>query len=146
MGLPGVIVLDTNVISELARAQADPVVVAWADAQAMDALCTTAITEAELLYWLSLMARGGRRDALTRGMLTAFGGLLGGRILPFDRRAAAEYADWAATRRRAGKPVGVADLQIAAIARARGAQAIATRNIADFEGCGVSLVDPWTAG
>ena len=145
MGPGRVIVLDTNVISELAKPRAEPAVVSWADSQPMDTLYATAITEAELLYGLTIMTPGARRDALRRAILTTLGGLLLGRILPFDRAAAAEYADWAADRRRAGKPTGIPDLQIAAIARARRASAIATRNTADFAGCGIAVIDPWAA-
>jgi predicted nucleic acid-binding protein len=68
---------------------------------------------------------------------------IGDRVLPFDRAAAAHYAAFMAARRRAGRPVAMADAQIAAIARARGAAVLATRNTADFEGCGVPLLDPW---
>jgi predicted nucleic acid-binding protein len=63
-------------------------------------------------------------------------------MLPFDSAAAA-FADWAADRRRVGKPVRTADLQIAAITQSRGAAAIATRNTRDFAGCGAPLIDPW---
>jgi predicted nucleic acid-binding protein len=146
MGSARVIVLDTNVLSEIVHPAPSEVVIRWARAQDPDAIFTTAICEAEILYGIAAMPIGRSRSYLARAVAAMFDTVLAGRVLPFDRRAAAEYADWAATRRRAGKPVGVADLQIAAIARARGAQAIATRNIADFEGCGVSLVDPWTAG
>ena len=139
------ILLDTNVISELSRLQVAPQVVAWADAQPSAALYTTAITEAELLFGLNLMGPGIRRSALQRAVATIFGSLLAGRVLPFDRAAAVEYADWAAVRRKVGRPVATMDLQIAAIARARHATAIATRNTADFEGCGIPLIDPWTA-
>jgi hypothetical protein len=106
---------------------------------------TTAISEAELLYGVSLMAAGIRRENLRRAVRTVFGALLAGRVLPFDSAAAAEYAEWASDRRRAGRPVAMADLQIGAIARVRGASAIATRNGKDFEGCGVALLDPWQA-
>jgi len=68
-----------------------------------------------------------------------------GRILPFDSAAAREFADIAAARRRLGQPIGEADARIAAIARSRGA-ALATRNISDFAGCGISLIDPWARG
>jgi predicted nucleic acid-binding protein len=138
-----VIVLDTNVISELAKPRADRAVVDWADAQPMDTLYATAITEAELLFGLTIMAAGIRRDTLRRAILATFGGLLIGRILPFDRAAAAEYAEWAAIRRRSGRPIAIPDLQIAAIARSRRAKAIATRNTADFTGCGIPVIDPW---
>jgi predicted nucleic acid-binding protein len=67
----------------------------------------------------------------------------GGRILPFDSPAAVAFAEIAATRRQAGRPISQADAQIAAIARSRGA-ALATRNVPDFEGCGVEIVNPWT--
>lgn len=137
------IILDTNVVSELAKPSTNPSVVAWADAQPMDALYVTAISEAELLYGIRLMAAGVRRDLLQRAINTVLGGLLAGRVLPFDSAAAVQYADWAAERRRAGRQAGMADLLIAAIARARGAAAIATRNGKDFVGCGVPLVNPW---
>jgi len=66
----------------------------------------------------------------------------GGRILPFDTAAAHEYPAIAATRRRKGQPIAAFDAMIAAIARSRGA-AVATRNIKDFQGCGVTVIDPW---
>jgi predicted nucleic acid-binding protein len=68
-----------------------------------------------------------------------------GRILPFDSDAAAAFAEISADRRRAGRPISQFDAQIAAIARSRGA-AVATRNIRDFEGCGIALIDPWANG
>ncbi len=137
------IILDTNVISELTKPNPAASVVFWTDAQPAETLYVTAISEAEMLYGLSHMGVGRRRDALRRGVLAAFAALFPGRILPFDSAAAVEYAEWAADRRRNGKQVGMADLQIAAIARARGAKAIATRNTKDFADCGVALIDPW---
>lgn len=137
------IVLDTNVISELASAQPAPAVVAWADAQDAEALHAAAITEAEMLYGLQLLPAGRRRDTLTRAVETAFTVLLAGRVLPFDRAAARAYADLAVSRRRLGRPSKTTDLQIAAIAIARGARVLATRDAAHFEGCGVPLVNPW---
>jgi hypothetical protein len=145
MGPADVIVLDTNVISELAKPQADVAVIAWADSQPIATLHATAISEAEMLYGVALVPFGRRREDLRRAVLTAFSTVLAGRVLPFDSAAAAAFADWAADRRRAGKPVGMPDLQIAAIARSRGAAAIATRNTRDFAGCGVPLIDPWQA-
>ncbi len=138
------IILDTNVISELANSQCAASVVAWANAQPTQTLYVTAVSEAELLYGLELLPHGLRRQRLERAVHAVFGNYLGARVFPFDRLAAAEFAYWAADRRRAGKPVATADLQIAAIARARGASAIATRNRRDFEACGVPVVDPWT--
>jgi predicted nucleic acid-binding protein len=138
-----VIILDTNVISELAKPRPDPAVLRWADGQALARLYATAISAAEILYGLNLLAVGTRREALHRAVLTVFGGLFAGRVLPFDSAAAEEYGAWAGERRRAGRPTGMGDLQIAAIARARGAHAIVTRNTRDFDGCGVELIDPW---
>lgn len=137
------IILDTNVISELTRLRPERLVVVWADAQPPETLYATAITEAEMLYGLSVMSAGRRRNDSQRAMLFVFAVLLAGRVLPFDSAAAAEYGTWAADRRRNGNQIGMADLQIAAIARARGAEAIATRNTKDFADCGVPLIDPW---
>ena len=138
------IILDTNVLSEITRARPAASVIAWARAQDPDAIVTTGVNEAELLYGIALMPEGRNRAALhraTKAMLTL---ALADRVLPFDRAAAAEYAEWAADRKRAGRPVAIADLQIAAIARARRAAAIATRNTRDFAECGVPIIDPWS--
>jgi predicted nucleic acid-binding protein len=140
-----VIVLDTDVLSELAKPAAEPVVIGWANAQPIEDLYTTAITEAEMLFGLACMPTGTRQDRLRRAVETAFSVLLGGRVLSFDRVAARAYADLAAERRRQGRAVHGADLQIAAIARARGARVIATRNTRDFAECGVALINPWQA-
>ncbi len=137
------IVLDTNVISELAKPHTDPIVLAWADSEPIETFYATATSEAEMLFGVALMSPGRRRDEMRRAVITAFSTLLAGRVLPFDRAAAAAYGEWAAERRRTGRPVGTADLQIAAIARARNAAAIATRNVKDFTGCGVPVIDPW---
>ncbi len=137
------IVVDTNVLSELTRWEAEPAVIAWSNAQPIEDLYTTAITESEMLYDLARVPAGRRHDALRRAIETAFSALLAGRVLSFDRAAARAYADLAAERRREGRAFHGADLQIAAIARARGARVIATRNTRDFEGCGITLINPW---
>ena len=139
------IVLDTNVISEIARSTPFPSVLAWARRQNPEEVFTTAICEAELLFGIALMPAGRRRDALARALTITLTTILSGRVLPFDRAAAQAYAELAARRRRAGHTVGLADLQIAAIALARGASAIATRNVAHFQDCGVPIIDPWQA-
>lgn len=139
------IVLDTNVLSELARPDPDAAVLAWLARQRRTELCTTAITEAELAYSVVLLPRGERREALTQAVARLLGEGLGGRVLSFDRAAAAAYGEIAAKRRAAGRPVATADGQTAAVARAHGAVLVATRDAGRFQGCGVQVANPWTA-
>jgi toxin FitB len=136
------IVLDTNVLSEAWRPTPSPAVLAWMRSQPAAALFTTTITEAELFYGIALLPDSKRRRSLEAVVALIFAEDLVGRVLPFDSAAAREYADIAATRRRAGRPISEADAQIAAIARSRGA-ALATRNLEDFAGCGLAVVSPW---
>ena len=139
------IILDTNVLSELLRPQPAPQVDHWLAAQDGAKVYFTSVGEAELRRGVTILPAGKRRNALT----TAIEGLLAeefrDRILPFDRAAARAYATIAAARRAAGRPISQFDGQIAAIARAREA-AVATRNTSDYEGCGIELMDPWTFG
>ncbi len=137
------ILLDTNVLSELARPNPDAAVLRWAATIPLSQLCTTAITKSELRFGLAIMPGGRRQADLEAAIDGLFQRVVGGRVLPFDRAAAQAYAALAAVRRRAGRPVDTADLQIAAIARARGVERLVTRNTPDFEGCGISLLDPW---
>ncbi len=139
------IVLDTNVLSELAKPDPDASVLAWVARQRRAELCTTAVNEAELAYGLALLPKGRRRDALTQAVARLLGEGLGGRVLVFDRVAATLYGDVASRRRSAGRPIATADGQIAAIARARGAKFVASRDSGGFEGCGVPLINPWEA-
>jgi predicted nucleic acid-binding protein len=139
-----VILLDTNVISEMMRASPDARVVAWLDAQPAAGLFTTTLSQAEILYDLELLPAGRRRD-LFAAALPIFEEDLAGRVLPFDTEAALIYPSIAAARRQSGHPISQIDAQIAAIVRSRGAR-LATRNVRDFEGCGIDLIDPWSAG
>tara|TARA_R110002072_G_scaffold149985_1_gene298064 strand:+ start:4499 stop:4921 length:423 start_codon:yes stop_codon:yes gene_type:complete len=138
------IIIDTNVISELLRPTPEPAVEAWLGEQDGLSIYLTAISEAELRYGVAIMTSGKRRDGLGIAIDRILRDDMAGRILPFDSAAARAYADIAATRRSAGKPISQADCQIAAIARAHDAP-IATRNTPDFEGCGIDLINPWTA-
>ena len=136
------IVLDTNVVSELIRPNPSSIVVDWVAGQAVPRLYLTTISEAELRYGVEILPAGERRTRLleeVEGMLTED---FAGHILPFDSAAARAYAAIAAARRAAGRPINHADCQIAAIARCRGAS-VATRDVADFEGSGVDVIDPW---
>lgn len=139
------IVLDTNVVSELARDTPDPRVKAWVNARPAQDYCIAIITEAELLAGIAMMPAGKRRDAVGRSVRAIIENALGGRVLPLDRRAAPHFAAMRAARRDNGRSFDAADLLIGAIARAHGAALIATRNTGDFEGCGVKLFDPWAA-
>jgi predicted nucleic acid-binding protein len=136
------IVLDTNVLSEGLRPQPSANVLQWMKMQPVTALFTTTITEAELFYGAALLPDGRRQRSLEMVISELFSVQFASRILPFDSAAAREFADIAATRRRSGRPIGEGDGRIAAITRSRGAS-LATRNIADFVGCGLSLIDPW---
>ena len=137
------ILLDTNILSELMRPVPEKGVEQWLADQPDASVFISAITEAELRYGVALLPAGKRRSALTAVIEDMLGEDFTGRILPFDSAAAVAFAEIAATRRQAGRPIAQADAQIAAIARSRGA-ALATRNVPDFDGCGVDVVNPWT--
>lgn len=136
------IVLNTNVLSEAMRPKPDASVARWLEAAPPASLFTTAISEAELLYGAGLLAAGRRRQALEQALRQLFASDFAGRVLAFDAAAAQAFAAIAVARRRAGRPIATLDAQIAAIARAHGA-AVATRNLADFDGCGVEVINPW---
>lgn len=138
------IILDTNVVSELIRAAPDPGVRAWVNSIPSTQIATTAITAAELYYGVARLPEGQRRQRLAVAVSALLNDVLRGRIAPFDERAARRYADVIVGRERAGRPIEVLDGQIAAICRELGA-VLATRNIKDFEETGVELIDPWQA-
>jgi toxin FitB len=136
------IILDTNVLSELMRLKPDSKVIYWIAAQPAASLYTTSITQAEILHGLMLLPPSRRRSALEAAATSMFGEDFAGRILGFGSDVAPTYAQIDADRRRAGRPMSHFDAQIAAIARFMGAS-IATRNTDDFDGCGVTVIDPW---
>jgi predicted nucleic acid-binding protein len=138
------IVLDTNVISELSKDRPNLAVSTWFLEQNPDELTTTAISLAEVLYGLDLLPRGRRRERLSELSQIIFTTALRGKMLPFDEAAARHYGRLLAARRRRGAPMPELDAQIAAIAMAVGA-AIATRNVDDFKHCGVTIINPWQA-
>lgn len=138
------IIVDTNLISELLRPEPEPRVEQWLSEQDGLSVYLTAISEAELRYGLAVMPAGKRRTALTDAVDHILREDMAGRILPFDSAAAHSYAVIASARRAAGRPIMQADCQIAAIAHAHGAP-VATRNTPDFEGCGIDLINPWNA-
>lgn len=138
------IVLDTNVLSEIMRREPDAAVAAWISARPASSLFTTTVTQAEILYGVRLLPSAKRRTRLEAVVGDMFTTDFAGRVLPFDQAAAQVYAEIAVARRRAGRPISQFDAQIAAIARSRDA-GVATRNVADFEGCGIGVIDPWRA-
>jgi len=141
-----VIVLDTNVISELIRPDPSPDVLRWVAGKPLRLMHITAVTEAEIRHGFALMPEGVRQRTLAEAFKRFMAEGIGDRVLPFDAAATPHYAAFMAARRQAGRPVAMADAQIAAIARARGAVVLATRNTTDFKGCGVALADPWREG
>jgi len=139
------IILDTNVVSELVRLTPEPAVGTWLGGHPPGGIFLCSTSEAELRLGVSLLPQGKRRDALSAAVGVLIELKFRGQILPFDSGAAVQFAEIVAARRRSGRPISVADAQIAAIARSRGA-VIATRNGDDFTGTGIRIVNPWSAG
>src|SRR5579875_3466525 len=137
------IIVDTNVVSELMRPAPAPTVVQWVRSRAgQHELCTTSITLAEIRYGIARLPDGRRKRLLAttaEGVFAAFEN----QVLPFDAPAAAQYAAVAYVREQAGTPIDGFDAQIAAICRARQA-ALATRNLKDFQGTGIDVINPWS--
>ncbi|MGJ4893238.1 type II toxin-antitoxin system VapC family toxin [Bradyrhizobium sp. HKCCYLR20261] len=136
------IIIDTNVISEVMRPVPASAVLGWFAAQDASELYLSAVSEAELRVGVAVMPSGKRREALMATIDAMIDQDFAGRILPFDSSAAKAYAAIAAVRRALGRPIMDADCQIAAIAQVAGA-ALATRNVADFNGCGLRIINPW---
>jgi toxin FitB len=139
-----VIVLDTNVISEAMRPAPDAGVMAWLGAQPVQDVATTTVSLAEINFGMCRIPQGRRRQNLEARFRAFLARGFGDRILAFDQSAADLYGAIVTTRQAMGRPIDAFDAMIAAIAQSRMA-AIATRNVADFEACGVPLLDPWRA-
>lgn len=137
------IVLDTNVLSELLRPAPDPAVIMWLGTQTPAQVFTTAITEAEIRYGVARLEAGRRREGLMAAITAIFTEDFAGRVLAFDAECATAYADIVAARERTGRPISQFDAQIAAIARMHDA-AIATRNVKDFEALGLTILNPFS--
>ena len=114
----------------------------WIAAHPADLLFTTSLSQAEILSGLAIMAEGRRRLDFEAAARVMFAEDFDGRLLPFDAKAAAVYATIFAARRQAGRPASTHDPMIAAVARSHGARVV-TRDISGFEGCGLTLINPW---
>jgi predicted nucleic acid-binding protein len=136
------IVLDTNVIAEVFTPVPSLKVLDWLQQLFDGEVFTTAITRGEMLFGAHILPQGRRKDALLSGLLRIFEVRFPNRVLPYDEAAADAHAKIAAQRRAQGRPSSRADMMIAGIVRARDA-ALATRNVRDFEDCGITLINPW---
>ena len=136
------IILDTNVVSELMKSQPDLLVLDWIGQHEAINLYITTLTQAEILYGLEILPAGKKRSALKEAAMCMFKLDFAGRILPFDNKAAICFADIAAKRKTVGRPISQIDAQIAAITLLYDAT-LATRNVKDFEECGIKIINPW---
>ena len=136
------IILDTNVISELARTDPEPKVVSWLDSLPVAEIATTAVTAAELLYGVARLPDGRRKASLAETIDALISDDFRDRVKPFDNRAAEQYATVVVSREKKGRPISMADAQIAAICLLHSAT-LATRNTSDFADTGIDLINPW---
>jgi predicted nucleic acid-binding protein len=136
------LVLDTNVLSELLKPTPDEQIVSWIERQPRQQLFTTVVSRAEILYGILLLPNGQRRQKLADAAKAVFDEALADHVLPFDNTAADHFAAIAARRKVEGKPISQFDAIIVSIAAAHSAR-LATRNVRDFEGCGVEIENPW---
>lgn len=135
------IVLDTNVTSELMRMSPSPIVVAWLRSQESQDLYSTAVSVAEIEYGIARLPNGRRKNALVEAAKDVFS-TFPDHIFAFDLAAAVEYGDMVAACEREGTPINGFDAQIASICRANRA-VLATRNVKDFTGTGITVINPW---
>lgn len=138
------IVLDTNVISELMRSEPHPTVRGWIAAQPRETLVATSASIAEILYGIRALPKGRRRTSLEDAARKIFEIDLSGRTLSFDAAAAHHYSELVVAREAAGTPISTFDALIAATAYVAGAS-VATRDVSGFEGCGLTVINPWSA-
>ena len=135
-------VLDTNVVSELMRAAPESAVLNWLDAQPSSELWLTAVVAAELMFGVARLPEGGRKQQLAHNVAAMLEQDFAGQVLAYDLAAASIYAELVAQRERTGRPIAMADAQIAAICLAHGASLV-TRNKKDFDGLGLMVINPW---
>ena len=139
------IVLDTNIISEVMQSKPDASVMEWLDAQPSESIWTTSISVYEILYGIQLLAKGKRRTSLNNAFEKTLQQDLKGRVLDFDLAAATEAAAISVNLRSQGRPIDIRDIQIAGIIAARHGT-LATRNTKHFADTGLALINPWEDG
>ena len=137
-------IVDTMVVSNLMTGTPDPAVLGWINDQPVRSLWLTSITIFEIELGIERLAQGRRQQQLSKAFIESVQEDFCGQVIDFHDAAAREAARFWARRERAGRPVGRQDAMIAGIALANGFS-IATRNIKDFEGADITLIDPWTA-
>lgn len=137
-------VLDTNVISELMRPAPSQRVVAWVGSHATEQMYLTSVVEAELRYGIAILPADDRRTRLAKALEAMLADDFQNDALPFDSAAARVYADFAAHRRAVGRPISHEDCQIAAVTSTASATLV-TRDVGDFAGLGLDVVDPFAA-
>jgi len=138
------IVLDTNVVSEMMRPASAPAVLSWLNGQDVSRLFLTSITVGEIRYGLRVLPQGKRRRSLEDGFERIHAQAFAGRILVFDEAAALRYGEIMGRRKEIGRPLAILDGQIAAIAWSNGCS-VATRNVQDFIECGVEVINPFAS-
>ena len=136
------IILDTNIISELMRVNPEPNVLKWIEGKKTTNLAITAIGVAEIQRGILRLPKGKKRKTLHENFIAFIENAFVGRVLPFDERAAYLYGEIASDREKSGFNTDAVDLMIAAIAKNHNAM-VATRNVKDFKDCGVKIINPW---
>ncbi|MBL4629953.1 MAG: type II toxin-antitoxin system VapC family toxin [Paraglaciecola sp.] len=136
------IILDTNVISELMKNDPNPAVKVWIGKQKSSNIAITVIAIAEIQKGIMRLPKGKRQTSLIKSFKSFMADAFSGRILPFDERSAYLYGNITAERVKNGFNTDAVDLMIAAVAKNCRAS-IATRNIKDFQGCGIKIINPW---
>ena len=138
------LILDTNVISELMNPQGSQTVKSWVNSQLRERLFTTTITQAEILYGIAILPEGNRKQRLQDAAHIIFNEELVNQLLVFDSESAENFASLSTDRKKQGNPISQFDAQIAAICRTHQA-AIVTRNVDDFLKCQIEIINPWDA-
>jgi predicted nucleic acid-binding protein len=136
------LLLDTNVVSELMRSRPDSGVLSWVAAQPLSEMAIATVTVMEIRFGVALLPQSKRRADLDTRFRQLLAQAFAGRVLAFDQPAADACAEIRVHRSQAGNPISIQDGMIAAIARVHGAP-IATRDVGGFEGCGLTLINPW---